>query len=196
MKPVSLKNFAKIAYKAGDVIYSVNDASHSVYLVHSGSVQIESKQGMVLGVLNEGELFGEVGLITAEPRTVTVRAKTNAMLIKLDEPVFREKMAQADPICNAIIRGLALRISDANTLAEKYWRELNIYKSIDESQPMLGKLSAQIPTYNLPAVSDNGADITVVDDQPAFALVIFCGKFLLSIGKTDAYCHNIYIFAA
>jgi hypothetical protein len=42
-------------------------------------------------------------------------------------------MAQADPICNAIIRGLALRISDVNTLAEKYWRELNIYKSIDDS---------------------------------------------------------------
>jgi hypothetical protein len=55
------------------------------------------------------------------------------MLIKLDEPVFRAKMAQADPICNAIIRGLALRISDANALAEKYWRELNIYKSIDDS---------------------------------------------------------------
>ena len=52
MKPVGLKNFAKIAVKAGDVIYSVNDASHSVYLVHSGSVQIDSKQGMILGVLN------------------------------------------------------------------------------------------------------------------------------------------------
>ena len=78
-------------------------------------------------------MFGEVGLITSEPRTLTVGATTNAMLIKLDEPVFRAKMAQADPICNAIIRGLASRISDANTLAEKYWRELNIYKSIDNN---------------------------------------------------------------
>jgi CRP-like cAMP-binding protein len=43
--------------------------------------------------LSEGELFGEVGLITSEPRTVTVRAKTNAMLIELDEPVFRAKVA-------------------------------------------------------------------------------------------------------
>ena len=58
---------------------------------------------MVLSVLSEGELFGEVGLITSEPRTVTVRAKTNAILIKLDEPMLRAKMAQADPICNAII---------------------------------------------------------------------------------------------
>ena len=52
MKPIKVKNSAKIAVKAGTVIYSVNDASHSVYLVHSGSVQIESKQGMILGVLN------------------------------------------------------------------------------------------------------------------------------------------------
>ena len=54
MKPINLKNFAKIAVKAGDIIYNVNDASHSLYLVHSGSVQIESKQGMVLGVFKRG----------------------------------------------------------------------------------------------------------------------------------------------
>ena len=46
MKPVNLKSLAKTAVKAGDVVYSVNDASHSVYLVHSGSVQVESKQGL------------------------------------------------------------------------------------------------------------------------------------------------------
>ena len=61
---------------------------------------------------------------------------------------------------------------------------------------MLGKLLAQIPTYNLPAVSDDWADITVVADKLAFALVIFCGKFLLSVGKINAYCHNIYTFTA
>ena len=59
---------------------------------------------------------------------------------------------------------------------------------------MLGKLLAQIPTYNLPAVSDDGADITVVVNYPAFALVFFCGKFLLSIGKIDVCCHDIYIY--
>ena len=54
MKPITLKNFAKIAFKAGDVIYSVNDASNSVYLVHSGCVQIESKQEMVLWFSERG----------------------------------------------------------------------------------------------------------------------------------------------
>ena len=54
IKPINLKKFAKISVKADDIIYSVNDTSHSVYLVHSGSVQIESKQGMVLGVFKRG----------------------------------------------------------------------------------------------------------------------------------------------
>ena len=121
----------KTPYKKGDVIYSVNDVSDCVYLVHSGSVALETKNGMVLGTLGEGELFGEVGLITSELRTVTVRAHTDCILVKITEALFRKKIRSADPICNAIIRGLALRISDANALAEKYWRELSVYKSID-----------------------------------------------------------------
>ena len=41
-------------------------------------------------------------------------------------------MDASDPVLSAIIRGLSLRISDANNLAEKYWLELNIYKSLKE----------------------------------------------------------------
>ena len=45
---------------------------------------------------------------------------------------IKEKMNNADPVLSAIIRGLSLRIGDANDLAEKYWLELNIYKSLKE----------------------------------------------------------------
>ena len=121
----------KTPYKKGATIYSVNSVSDSVYLVHTGSVQLETKNGMVLGELFAGELFGEVGLITSELRTVTVRAKTDCIVIKIGENVFQEKMQQADPICTAIIRGLALRINDANELAAQHWKELALYKSLE-----------------------------------------------------------------
>ena len=121
----------KTPYKKGAIIYSVNSPSDSVYLVHTGSVQLETKNGMVLGKLFAGELFGEVGLITSELRTVTVRAKTDCIVIKISENVFQKKMQQADPICTAIIRGLALRINDANELAEQHWKELALYKSLE-----------------------------------------------------------------
>jgi len=132
MAKINQNKMPKTPYKKDAIIYAANDRSDSVYLVHTGSVQIETKNGMVLGELGQGELFGEVGLITSEMRTVTVRAKTDCIVIKISEPVFQEKMKQADPICYAIIRGLALRINDANDLAERYWKELSLYKSLDQ----------------------------------------------------------------
>ncbi len=132
MVRINQNKLPKTPYKKDAIIYSANDRSDSVYLVHTGSVQIETKNGMVLGELGQGELFGEVGLITSEMRTVTVRAKTDCIVIKISEPIFQEKMKQADPICYAIIRGLALRINDANNLAEQYWKELSLYKSLDQ----------------------------------------------------------------
>ena len=42
-----------------------------------------------------------------------------------------KKLDEADPVLVGIIRGLSLRIGDANKLAEKYWQELSVYKSLE-----------------------------------------------------------------
>ena len=119
-------------YKKDDVIYSHNDLSNKVYLIESGEVKILSKHGLQLGILKEGEIFGEVGHIIESPRTVTAIAINNTLIKVIDEKAIKEKMNNADPVLSAIIRGLSLRIGDANDLAEKFWLELNIYKSLKE----------------------------------------------------------------
>ena len=119
-------------YTKDDVIYSHNDLSNKVYLIESGEVKILSKHGLQLGILKEGEIFGEVGHIIESPRTVTAIALTNTLIKVIDEKAIKEKMNNSDPVLSAIIRGLSLRIGDANDLAEKYWLELNIYKSLKE----------------------------------------------------------------
>ena len=119
-------------YKKDDVIYSHNDLSNKVYLIESGEVKILSKHGLQLGILKGGEIFGEVGHIIESPRTVTAIALNNTLIKVIDEKAIKEKMNNADPVLSAIIRGLSLRIGDANDLAEKFWLELNIYKSLKE----------------------------------------------------------------
>ena len=119
-------------YKAGETIYSHNDPAEFIFLIHSGKVRIESKHGLELGTLETGEIFGEVGHIIEAPRTVTAIAFTNTLIKVIHEKAIKEKMDAADPVLSAIIRGLSLRIGDANNLAEKYWLELNIYKSLKE----------------------------------------------------------------
>ena len=94
-------------------------------------VRVKSKMGLNLGVLVEGEMFGEVGPIIEETRTVTVIAETNCTLKEIDDATIHNKLDGADPVLVGIIRGLALRIGDANKLAEKYWQELSVYKSLE-----------------------------------------------------------------
>ena len=104
-------------YKAGEIIYSHNDPAEFIFLIHSGKVRIESKHGLELGILETGEIFGEVGHIIESPRTVTAVAVTNSLIRIIDEKTVKEKMNMADPVLAAIVRGLSLRIGDANALA-------------------------------------------------------------------------------
>ena len=118
-------------YNMGDTIYSIDDKSEFVYLIHSGPVGIYSRHGLELGSLSEGEIFGEVGRVIGTLRTVNARAKTDCKLFLIEWLKINEKLEQADPVLGAIIRGLANRIGDANALAEKHWQELSLYKSLE-----------------------------------------------------------------
>ena len=118
-------------YKAGEIIYSINDAANKIYLIHNGTVRAKTKLGLNLAVLKESEMFGEVGPIIEETRTVTVIAETNCTLKEIDHSTIHKKLDGADPVLVGIIRGLALRIGDANKLAEKFWQELSVYKSLE-----------------------------------------------------------------
>ena len=132
MENVSLSQIPNRTYNSGEIIYSINEPSQNVFLIHSGEVAIETRFGLVIGRLHEGEIFGEVGHIMARPRTVTARAATKCIVKVIDDETLKSKLQEADPICLALIRGLAMRISDANEAAENYWRELSVYKSLQD----------------------------------------------------------------
>ena len=132
MENVSLSQIPNRTYNAGEIIYSINEPSKDVFLIHSGEIAIETRFGLVIGRLHEGEIFGEVGHIMSRPRTVTARAATKCIVKVIDDETLKKKLQEADPICLALIRGLAMRISDANEAAENYWRELSVYKSLQD----------------------------------------------------------------
>ena len=121
----NLANFSE-----GDSIYSIDEKSDFVYLIHSGQVGIFSRHGLELGSLGEGEIFGEVGRVIGTLRTVNAKAKTDCKVFLIEWAKINEKLQSADPVLGAIIRGLANRIGDANELAEKHWQELSLYKSL------------------------------------------------------------------
>lgn len=71
-------------FKKGDVVFAEGEIGTAVYIVLEGTFSLE-KYGQVLKVLNKADLFGEIALIDERPRTGTVTAKSNAMLLVLDK---------------------------------------------------------------------------------------------------------------
>jgi len=124
-------NMVRKPFKAGEVIFDFGDRSDEIYLIHAGSVEIVSREGMVLATLSAGELFGEMASIMGE-RERTARAVTadNAVIDVIDSGTMQRKLGEADPVLRALIRNLTNRLADANVMNEKQWLLLKIYQSL------------------------------------------------------------------
>ncbi|MBQ65953.1 MAG: cyclic nucleotide-binding domain-containing protein [Paracoccaceae bacterium] len=117
-------------HKSGDIIYKAQDKPKSIFIIHSGSIEILTKSGVPLATLNEGEIFGEISEILAENRSVTARAKTDCSLMHIEISTIESKLQTTDPAIKGIIRALALRLSETSRKYEALWDELQIYKSL------------------------------------------------------------------
>ena len=92
MENLSLSQIPNRTYNSGEVIYSINEPSQNVFLIHSGEVAIESRFGLVIGRLHEGEIFGERGPSLDESRSVTAEADSNCILYPIDEKNLKQKL--------------------------------------------------------------------------------------------------------
>ena len=95
-------NMVRMPFKAGEVIFDFGEKSDDRYLIHSGSLEIALREGLVLATLKAGELFGEMASILGE----------------------------ADPVSRAFVRNLTIRLADANKMNEERRLLLNVYQSL------------------------------------------------------------------
>ena len=121
-------NMVRKPFKQGDVIFETSERSDELYLIHTGSVEIRSREGLVLATLKQGELFGEMASIMRErERAATAVAGANTVI---DATTMQRKLGEADPVLRALIRNLTFRLADANRMNEERWQQLNIYRSL------------------------------------------------------------------
>ena len=71
---------------AGATIIRRGERGNAMYLIASGSVEVESSAGKVR--LQEGDFFGEMALLSREPRSATVTALRSTDLLVLDADDF------------------------------------------------------------------------------------------------------------
>lgn len=73
---------------AGQMIFNEGDPGGTMFIVHSGKVELfttdEADERILLSFMNRGELFGEFSLLDNEPRSASAKALEDTMLFVID----------------------------------------------------------------------------------------------------------------
>jgi small-conductance mechanosensitive channel/CRP-like cAMP-binding protein len=86
-----------VVYANGETIVREGQAGQSMFVVASGRVAVVLQaSGKEVAVIEKGGYFGEMSLLTGEPRTASVLAREDVSVLEIDADVFRE-LAEENP---------------------------------------------------------------------------------------------------
>jgi small-conductance mechanosensitive channel len=102
-----------LPYGPGEVIVREGEKSTALYIVERGRVTvevgIEGGGRSELASMGPSDYFGEMGLLTGEARSATVRAKTPCDLVVIDHDAFHDVLAAHPEVVDRLGALLAMR---------------------------------------------------------------------------------------
>ena len=140
-------DFATRSFKAGEIIFKEGDPGEEAYLILSGQVKITRKfknKRMTVNQLGKDQIFGEMAIITGEPRSATAQALEATMVFIITEQKLQEYLSQNMAIIknliDQLIERMKLLMKQQSTMIRKVERALLIDKKLEV-------IKAQIQVY-------------------------------------------------
>lgn len=101
-------------YSKGDTIVSEGSVSDGVYFIVHGNVKVcrTNREGrsIIIGVLSEGEFFGEVSLLDGESRSADVIAVNDVHILYLPKRAFMNVLSSYPTVSFHLMTVLAIRM--------------------------------------------------------------------------------------
>lgn len=131
-------------YKDGETIVEEGTPSRSLFIIQSGKVKIFKGRGEMetaLAILGESDIFGEMSLFDASPRSATARAVGETRVLAIDHEGLLKRIKMDPTLAFRIIRQMSQRIRNLNT------RLISVQSAINQIDnkllPFNGAMSAQ-----------------------------------------------------
>ena len=96
----------------GEAVIEEGTDGESMFILLRGSAQVSVEKGGSLirvGVLRQGDCFGEMSLLTGEKRTATVRAEKDCEVVEISKSIMGELLRSAPECLNQLSALLAHR---------------------------------------------------------------------------------------
>ncbi len=123
-------------FSPGELLMREGELGEEAYLITSGKVQVYKQadnQKIVFGNLTQGDIVGEMALITDEARSASVEALEKTQVSVLTKDVLSQNLKKLPPFMDKIISTLSERLSTANT-------RINIHSTTDCTYVVLQQL--------------------------------------------------------
>jgi CRP-like cAMP-binding protein len=138
-------------YPKGTMIFSEGQPGQELYIIQKGSVQISKivdNNEVLLAVLKQGDMFGEMSLLENKPRSASAIAHEDAYLMAVNKENFERMVTTQTQIVTRLTQ----------ILAERIWfsyKQLVNTQMIDPLGKMYDYLSIQLEKNRVP-LNQNG----------------------------------------
>ncbi len=132
-------------FARGETITRQGAVAHWLYILVAGRAEIratvapETKPRLV-ATLEAPALFGEMGLMTGEPRTADVVAITDVECYRLDKPGFERVLHDRPEVADAMSKTMAKRRIELGAIRDGVPVESRRGAELDESDRILGRI--------------------------------------------------------
>ena len=126
----------KESYLDGQFVFEEGSTGEAVYVINSGNVEISKKIGgqkVIIEVLQEGEVFGELGFLTKTSRSATAIAIGDLNVGLIDTSDINEEFNGLSPAFQFILKSIALRLKKTSENANFGRKSRRINKSLSLS---------------------------------------------------------------
>ncbi len=139
----SLRRLAELTrtrlYSSGELVLRQGEGGAEFFIVLCGAVSVVlggAHQATVeIARLGPGSFFGEMSLVTGEPRTATVRTSEESQLLVIDKASFQEVLASVPEVIERISQVLAARQEQLEAASDAITRDRT--KSLHERSGIL-----------------------------------------------------------
>lgn len=124
-------------YPKGTVILEKGSPAENLYVIFSGVVEVLNEEGVPLSSLKEGDVFGEMSLISGDPVAATIKVVEDSSMIVVSGQNFKHLLDRFPALQLYMTRLLTQRLAKANASRHE-----------DEHQGVSGRL-AELPPAEL-----------------------------------------------
>lgn len=115
-------------FEDGEVLFHAGDPADCAFVIISGEVEILAKTDggvVVVGVLRNNQIFGELALLNKTARSATLRAKNRLQVLRITDEVFLKLVTENPEVALDLMHQLSDKLALSHQQVEALQSQLH-----------------------------------------------------------------------